>query len=182
VIRSATRRRQVAVLLLIVSALVSCNRTPEGPPAGPLAYEGAPQSWLGPVAVGKPRAWGLIRFGKEGLRATVTSVTLDTPPPEGLATHVELNSGELVAVGGIKNPKGAIIQSVPGSISGLVQVVVWFEPQRTGIEYFSGSTTIAYTINGKKYEARFPVGVGICSVQRVTATTPCDVGDASKEP
>jgi hypothetical protein len=175
------RRRASASLLLVASALVSCNRTPGGPQGGPLAYQGFSQNWIGPVAVGRPRAWGLIRFGKEGLRATVTRLTLDTPPPDGLVTHVELNSGELVATGGIWRPKGATIESVPGAISGVVQIVVWFEPQRTGIEYFSRSTTIRYSIDGREYVAKYPVGVGICSVKRVTATTRCDVGSAPNE-
>jgi hypothetical protein len=169
------RWRASVSLLLVASALASCNGAPEGP----LAYQGNSSSnWIGPVAVGGERAWGLIRFGKEGLRATVTRVTLDTPPPEGLVTHVELNSGELVATGGIWRLKGATIEPVPGAISGVVQIVVWFEPQRTGIEYFSRSTTIRYSIEGEEYVANYTVGVGICSVERVTATTPCDAGPA----
>lgn len=174
--RLTTRGRQLAVLLLVASALVSCKQTPEAPPEGPLAYKGLPQNWIGPVAVGQQRAWGLIRFGKEGLRATVTGVILDNPPPEGLVTTVELNSGELVPIGGNERPEGASIDSVPAAISGVVQVVVWFEPQRIGIEYFTRSTTIEYSIDGQKYVAKYPVGVGICSVQSVTASTPCDAG------
>jgi hypothetical protein len=166
----------VAVLLLVASTLVSCNRTPERPPEGPLAYRGVLQNWIGPVAVGQQRAWGLIRFGKEGVRATVTGVTLDNPLPEGLVTNVELNSGELVPIGGIEKPEGATTESVPGAISGVVQVVVWFEAQRTGIEYFTRSTTIEYSIDDQKYVAKYPVGVGICSVQHVTAATRCHVG------
>ena len=68
----------------------------------PLALVG-----LGPVAVGTPRAWGLIRFGKEGLRATVRSVTPETPLPEGLATHVMSlwpvrNAARRVAASGVE--------------------------------------------------------------------------------
>jgi hypothetical protein len=70
------------------------------------------------------------------------------------------------------------VHGVPGTISGVVQIVVWFEPSRLGIEYFSRSTTIRYSIEGQEYVAHYPVGVGICSVQRVTATTPCDLGPA----
>ena len=180
--RSATRRRQASVLLLVVaSALASCNRTPEGPLEGPLAYQGLPQSWQGPVALGQPRAWGLIRFGKEGLQAKVTSVTFGTPPPGVLAARVELNEGEPVPIGAIHRSNGETVQGVPGTISGVVQIVVWFEPQSPGIEYFSRSTTIRYSIDSQEYEAHYPVGVGICSVQRVTATTPCDAGPAQGE-
>lgn len=89
---------------------------------------------------------------------------------------MELNTGVPVPTGGTKKPAGATVQSVPRVITGVVQVVVWFEPARTGIEYFTGSTIIAYSIGGEEYEADYPVGVGICSVDRVTRTTPCDAG------
>lgn len=74
------RRRLASVsLLLVASVFASCNRTTKGP----LAYHGLPNNWIGPVAVGQPRAWGLIRFGKEGLQARVTSVTFGTPHRTG---------------------------------------------------------------------------------------------------
>jgi hypothetical protein len=164
-------------LLLVASVLASCSRAS----AGPLAYRGMPNNWVGPVAVGQPRAWGLILFGKEGLAATVTDVTFETPPPNGLATRVELNEGEPVPIGAVYRPDGGITQEVPGEIEGVVQVVVWFEPQEVGIEYFSRSTTIEYSIDGQDYSARYPVGVGICSVERVTAATPCNAEQASSE-
>jgi hypothetical protein len=166
-------RRAVAVsLLLVASALAACHRTTEGP----LAYTGFPQNWIGPVAVGQSRAWGLIQFGKEDLKATVTSFSFDSPLPDGLAARVELNAGEPVPIGANRRSNGETVQGVPGSISGVVQIVVWFEPQSLGIEYFSRSTTIRYSIDGHEYVAHYPVGVGICSVQRVTATTQCDAG------
>jgi len=158
-------------LLLVAPVLGSCNRSTEGP----LAYQGLPSNWIGPVAVGYQRAWGLIRFGKEGIRATVTSVTFGTPPPDGLVTRVELNAGELVPIGAIDHSEGETIQLLPGDISGVVQIVVWFEPRQSGIEYFTPSTMIRYSIGGREYVATYPVGVGICSVERVTATTACDV-------
>ena len=138
-----------------------------------------PNNWIGPVAVGHERAWGLIRFGEEGLRAAVSSVTFDTPPPDGLATRVELNGGELVPNGAPEGSDGGTVQGVPGTITGVVQIGVWFKPTRSGIEYFSPSTTIRYAVDGRTYAADYPVGVGICSVERVTAATPCDVGQAS---
>jgi hypothetical protein len=116
------RPRASVTLLFVFSVLVACTRTSEGP----LAYAGSPNDWIGPVAVGQPRAWGLIHFGREGLRATVLEVTLDTPLPEGLAAKVELNTGEPVAIGGIERPEGSTAQGVPGTISGAVQIVVWF--------------------------------------------------------
>jgi hypothetical protein len=164
-------------LLLVVAALASCDLTTEGP----LAYQGCPQNWIGPVAVGQQRAWGLIRFGKDGLGTTVTSVTFDTPPPDGLVTRVELNDGQPVPNGATHRSRGASVQGVPGAISGVVQIVVWFEPRRTGIEYFTRSTTIRYPFEGREYGAKYPVGVGICSVEDVTSTTPCDVGEAPNE-
>jgi hypothetical protein len=166
------------LFLVVACALTSCNRTPAAPPEGPLAYQGFPQSWTGPVALRQPRAWGLIRFGREGLHAKVTGVTFGTRPPDGLATRVELNEGEPVPIGALQRSEGETVHGVPGTISGVVQIVVWFEPSRLGIEYFSRSTTILYSIEGQEYVAHYPVGVGICSVQRVTATTPCDVGAA----
>ena len=137
-----------------------------------------PNDWIGPVAVGQPRAWGLIRFGKEGLHATVTSVTFDRSPPDGLVTRVELNRGEPIPVGATHRSEGETVHGVPGDISGVVQIVVWLEPRRIGIEFFSRSTTIRYSIDDQDYVATYPVGVGICSVERVTATTSCDVGSA----
>jgi hypothetical protein len=109
----------------------------------------------------------------------VLEVTLDTPLPEGLAANVELNTGEPVAIGGIERPEGSTAQGVPGTISGAVQIVVWFEPRSAGIEYFTRSTTIRYSVDERRYEARYPVGVGICSVERVTPTTSCEIGSAS---
>jgi hypothetical protein len=177
--RSLTRRqRAIALFLVGACALAACNRTPEAPPEGPLAYQGFPQSWTGAVALSQPRAWGLIRFGRGGLHATVTSVTFGTPLPDGLATRIELNAAESVPIGAPQGSEGMTVHGVPGTISGVVQIVVWFEPSRLGIEYFSRSTTIRYSIEGQEYVAHYPVGVGICSVQRVTATTPCDVGPA----
>jgi hypothetical protein len=165
-------RRTSVSLLLVAPALVSCNRSTEGP----LAYQGHPSNWIGPVAVGQQRAWGLISFGKKGIRATVTSVTFGTPPPDGLVTRIELNKGQLVPVGAIDRSAGETVQRLPGDISGVVQIVVWFEPREPGIEYFTRSTMIRYSIDGREYVAKYPVGVGICSVERVTATTACDVG------
>lgn len=95
-------------------------------------------------------------------------------------TRVELNGGQLVAVGATHRSEGAIVQGVPGNISGVVQIVVWLEPRRTGIEYFTPSTTIRYSIGGREYEAKYPVGVGVCSVECVTGTTPCDVGSPNE--
>lgn len=159
-------------LFLAATAVVSCNHSTEGP----LAYQGHPSDWIGPVAVGQRRAWGLIRFGKEGIQATVTSVTFGTPPPDGLVTRIELNEGELVPVGALDRSTGEAVQLLPGDISGVVQIVVWFEPRQREIEYFTRSTMIGYSIDGREYVATYPVGVGICSVERVTATTACDVG------
>jgi hypothetical protein len=45
-------RRASGSLLLLASALGSCNGTVEGP----LAYQGYPSNWIGPVAVGQQRA------------------------------------------------------------------------------------------------------------------------------
>jgi hypothetical protein len=169
------RRGASVSLLLVVSALASCSRATQGP----LAYQGHPNSWIGPVAVGGERAWGLILFGKEGLQATVTSVTFGTAPPDGLVARVELNTGQFVPIGAPYRSEGESVQGVPGNISGVVQIVVWFQPRKLGIEYFTPSTTIGYSMEGRDYVATYPVGVGICSVERVTATTACDVGSAA---
>ena len=139
------RRRASASLLLVASALASCNGATEGP----LAYQGNPSNWIGPVAVGGERAWGLILFGKEGLQATVTSVTFGTPPPAGLLTRVELTNGQFVPIGASYGSEGESVQGVPGNISGVVQIVVWFQPRKLGIEYFTRSTTIRYSIDGR---------------------------------
>jgi hypothetical protein len=166
---------RAACLFLVAAICVACTGTPETPGDGPLVYQGFPQSWAGPVAVGQPRAWSLVLFGQEGLRATVTSVALDVPPA-GLATRIELNSGEPIPVGGFDTPPGATPRSVPGTISGVVQIVVWFEPRQSGIEYFSPSITIGYSIGDDEYMATYPVGVGICSVEQVVPTTRCHAG------
>jgi hypothetical protein len=164
-------------LIFVVSTLVACTETWEGP----LASTGSPNDRIGPVAVGQPRAWGLINFGREGVRATVLEVSLDTPLPEGLSTKIELNGGEPVPIGGIERPQGSAVRGLPGTISGPVQIVVWFEARFAGIEYFTRSTTIRYAINDQDYEASYPVGVGICSVERAAATTRCDISSASYE-
>jgi hypothetical protein len=106
----------------------------------------------------------------------VSGIPFGTPPPDGLVTRVELNAGQLVPIGALHRSEGETAQRLPGHISGVVQIVVWFEPRYSGIEYFTRSTTIRYSIDGREYVAEYPVGLGICSVERVTATTACDVG------
>jgi hypothetical protein len=108
------------------------------------------------------------------VQATIDRITFDVPVPEGLVTKVEVNSGQQVPIGAIQRSKGETADSSPAQISGVVQIVVWFEPQQAGIEYFTPSTTIQYSVDGQDYEAKYPVGVGICSVEKVTAKTPCD--------
>ena len=144
--------RASAVLVLVAFALASCSKTTEGP----LAFQGIPKSWAGPVAVGQPRAWGRISFGQEDLEASVMGVTFGAPLPDRLATHVELNSGQPVPIGATHRPKEANVQRLPATISGVVQIVVWFDPQRTGIRYFTRTTNIRYSIDDHEYLAEYP--------------------------
>jgi hypothetical protein len=173
---SPPRSRVIRTFAFVLAASLSpsCHGgTPVSSlPAGPLAYRGFPNRWTGAVAQGQPRAWALIRFGEQGVTARIDAIRLADPLPPGIDARFLVNSGRLVPTGATDDaPLGARLESIPVSVSKPVQVVVWFDAAEPGINYQTDSTIIDYAIGNQTYEAVYPVGVGICTVTKVT--DPC---------
>jgi len=176
-VRPAARRGLAASLVsvalgMLTLATVSCGGH-ETLPEGPLVYTGITNSWAGPVAVSQPRAWGLIRFGRDGLTARVERIRFETPIPGGVHGIVRINFGDQVPIGATKPPAGARLRGLPTAVRSPAQVVVWMRVDRPDLRYASEGVVIDYSVRGKRYRTTYPVGVTICSVRVVTRASQC---------
>ena len=168
--RKTVKLLSVGVALAVLSSVAGCSHSP---PEGPLAFSGNPSGWTGDVVSGTARAWGLIRFGREGLHVRIERVDLKAPLPSTVHARTQVNIGSQVGTGASAPPPRGELRPLPRTVSGPVQIVIWLGVDQSGVRYSSPGVDITYSIGSEEYRAPYAVGVTVCGVKRLTRTTAC---------